>query len=170
MLTLKLSDEQMKTLGISTEKEAYALLESSKASADALTGKTKDVTDLRSDLGKMAERITALESRKVELSATDKAALVTELKGSPEILAAVKSAAQTETTSVLAKFGGKPVGQGENKADVTDPAKGKEIAANDYKAQWEADANLRAEFLDNFKSYESYMRMNADGRAKITTK
>lgn len=170
MLTLKLTDELLAKIGVTTEKEALALLESSKPNADKLASKDKDITELRADLSKAVERLSVVEGRKVELSAADKSALATEMKGSPEILAAVKAAAQTETTAILAKFGGKPVGQGDKPADVTDPEKGKVIAPDDFKAQWDADENLRSEFFDNFKVYEAYAKANANGQIRTNVK
>lgn len=98
MLTLKLSDEQMQALGISSQEEALQILTSAKKSKDDVaaiqtqfSGITKGLTD---SLTALVPRIDALEKSKLDADAI--------LKQAKE--AAAQVAAQ-ETSAAIARSG-----------------------------------------------------------------
>ena len=162
MLTLKLSAEQMEKLGIKTQDEALALLEGAGSAKAELAAANTTLDGFRAELSALTEKVTALESRKPELSAEDMAKIQGDCEAKAE--AKAKSTAQAETAAVLAKFGGKPAGQGETPADVTSQ---QAIADDDYAGQWKANVGGCHDEFSSFDAFAAYKKAEAKGAFKL---
>jgi len=150
---IKISDEQAAKLGITSFEELEAKLAGIpklKAENEAFLGR---ITTLETGLAEVRALISDLQK-------IDTAAL------KAEILAAAKTESLTiasqEVSKAIARTGGKGIA---GNKDETDGSEGKpQIAADDYKGQWNSNANLRAEFLGKFSTYEAFMKADAEGR------
>lgn len=150
---IKITDEQAAKLGISSFEDlekalsrgnkAIDLAESFKGSIESMTNAVKDL---------QAE----LDGSKIDVDAIISQA-VAKANAEAETIAAkaVSSAIARAGQSGLAP--NKPQSEG----NETKP----QPAADDYKGQWEASENIRAEFI-SFKSYEAFKRAEANGQIK----
>lgn len=156
---IKLTDEQAAKLGISTFEELEA----------KLAGATKT----KAELGGFEARLSTIEANALTLASRidglpkiDTAALVKD--------AVTQSAAQSETIAAKAVSGaiaragtqGLAPNQPKNEGNGTE---GKPVDKSDPKSMWDADANLRAEFLGSFKTFDAFNRASNEGRVDVRT-
>lgn len=160
MLTIKVSDEQQARLGIKSADEFTPRIEALLASESGLQAKTKSDTEAFTAL---SGKVEAMEAQLGKLTVFDAAAVTKEaVKASVE---AAKIEAGQVATTIYGKSGSAPKGDAELK-DVT-KSKDAEVASDDYAGQYKASKNLQDEFMSE-KAYVSFMKMNADGRIRIS--
>lgn len=150
---LKITDEQAAKLGISSfEDLEKALNRGAKAEADVTEFKALSDKVLASfDKFKAECNASKINIEDVISQAVEKANAQAETIAAKAVSAAIARAGQ----SGLAP--NKPQGEGND----TKP----QPAADDFKGQWDASENIRAEFI-SFKSYEAFKRAEANGQIK----
>lgn len=164
-MTIKLTDEQIKKYGVTTQEELLALLDKQSAPAPVIPPaaqtppapvqalNTSHLEGLRSDF------IGAITAVKTELTAS--------IAGVVEkATTAAKAEASKEVSAAIAKSGGQAIG---SKGAVVDPpATGAQATdPNDFGAQYDADAKIREEFVGGRNSYIKFKQGAANGRIRV---
>ena len=159
-MMIKLTDDQIKALGCKDPAEASAAI----ANVISLSQKnTEALTALSGQFTALETKLTELEKKPVpaaSLSAEDKETFLKEVKGvaSQEAMTAIGNVGHT------APVNSAPVEGTENQnAEAKDEAETAEAA---LKAKWNKDANLRAEFLNDFETYQNYSKAVTAGRVR----
>jgi hypothetical protein len=150
---IKITDEQAAKLGIASFEDLEARL------AGATASNTRAVA-AEAGLVKLTARIEALEASVSALPKIDTAAIVndalTKANASAETIAA------KQVSAAIARAGQNGLAPNKPQTEGTEPAN--THAPDDYKSQWDADANLRGEFLGNFSTYKAFMKAENQGR------
>lgn len=106
-------------------------------------------------------RISALEAKADKAPSVDVDAIVAKAVAQADVNANAISA--KAVSAAIARAG--QAGLAPNKPETEGNETTNKPAADDYKAQWDADANIRAEFI-TLKTYEAFMRAQAAGQTK----
>lgn len=158
MLTIKLTDEQMATLGISTSEEAFALLNKPAQEAAQAAQPAHVAT---------ADVLSAMAATNASILKMDAAFKTMSDSLSTRIDAVAKESriiAAQEVSSAIAKSGSAAVVAQAMKPDENPgPAK---PADDDYKGQFAADKNIQAEFISE-RAYVLFMEAQKQGRITI---
>lgn len=157
-MTLKLSEEQLAKWGFTTQEEVIAALEKSKEPSKVVSD-----PELAASLETLRLSVAAQNTALAKLEASFKTI-------SPETLLASASAeakrvASAEVSAAIAKSGGAAL----TTKIPTDVEQPKKPAGDDYGAQYDSDANIRAEFLEK-ANYVTYMEALASGRIRVMQK
>ena len=148
MLTIKLTDEQMSQLGISTSEQALELL-AAKPEPTPAPAPTPAVSTDASFAKFEAALKTLSDSLNTKIEAVIKEA---------------KIVASQEVSSAIAKSGSAAVAPQTMKPDENpSPAK---PDADDYVGQFKADKNIQAEFISE-RAYVLFMEAQKQGRITI---
>ncbi len=150
---IKISDEQAAKLGITTFDELEAKL--TELSCVRVVNKT-----LSDELKALTPRLDSLDKAFAELPKIDTSAIVTEAVN--KSTAAYGVIAERAVSAAIARAGTQGLAPNQPATDGTEAGK-PEPAANDYKGQWDKDANLRDEFLGRFSLYEGFKKAEAKG-------
>jgi len=151
---IKITDEQAAKLGISSFEDLEAKIAGGKK-ADA------DLSALADTVSGLSSKVKALEASVASLPKLDADAIVKQAveKANAE---AVQISAKA-VSAAIAKAG--QSGLAPNKPETEGNDSTQAPAADDYKGQWDANANIRSEFI-TFKSYEAFKRAEARGQIK----
>ena len=156
MLTLKLNDEELGTLGI-TDKASLFERFTTLAAAES---ETKEINDT------MKAQIEALTKRVDELEAK----LATDDDTAAQLQADMIAEAVAESTKacagLLSKIGAQALPLSTPPADESTKAA---LADDDYDGQWKASPALRQEFKTQ-SLYEAFKKAEANGQIRICTK
>lgn len=160
-MMIKLTDEQIKALGCKDPSEASAqitnVLSLAQKNTEALTALSGKFTGLENKLAELEKK----PAPAAVLSAEDKEKLLAEAKaaGSQEAMTAIGNVGHTAPVKSA------PVEGTETQANA-EPKDESETAEAALKAKWNKDANLRAEFLNDFSTFQHYAQALADGRVR----
>lgn len=170
-LTIKLSDERMKALGITTAEEAVALLDSSAETAGKLKDAEKLADESNVTMTAFDERLAAIEKRTTlawredggkHFLANGKA----EFNLTDHISEVAAATAGRETLKAISKVGGAALTNKETPADVSDTPG---AIAKTPEEKWKTDEKIQATFPTH-ESYAAYLRAVEQGRVKINTR
>lgn len=156
MLTLKLTDEQMAAMDAKSVEDVMAVIQSAQATAAELAEVKKAKAAMEAEHETLKAQVAALAAK---IEAIGKPVDVAAMRA--EILAE----ANKSMCAYVSKLGAQALPSGEVPPDVSAGDK-KQIAADDYKGQWEASEDLRAEFV-SFESYAAFKRASDDGRVRV---
>jgi hypothetical protein len=149
---IKLSDEQMAKLGIASFEDLEAKLGSAKSGDAQLKSFDAKLTDFNT-------RMEAMEAALESLPKVDAKAIVSDAVAQAN--ASAETIAAKHVSAAVARAG--QSGLAPNKPSTEGNDSTPKPAADDYKAQWEASENIRAEFI-TLKTYEAFMKADRDGR------
>lgn len=156
MLTLKLTDEQMAALGVNSVEDVMAVIQNAQATTAKLAEVEKAKAAMEAEHEALKTQVAALAAK---IEAIGKPVDIEALR--KEILAE----ADKNLCAYVAKIGTQALPNKETPPDVSAGDK-KEVAADDYKGQWEASEDLKAEFL-SFESYVAFKRASDEGRVRV---
>jgi hypothetical protein len=160
MTACKLSDETLNALGATAgdaEDKIKALISANAQSKTDLEAAKATSGEWSVKINALEDRVKAVEARKVEVSADQKAAILTEAKE------AGKLAGAEATSAAIAKAGVGAVSAGKKEDD-----KAEQVDPSDPKARWAADANLRDEFITE-ANWLAYAKAESQGRVKLSS-
>ena len=153
---IKISDEQAAKLGIKSFEELeekLSAIDSAKAESKTIVGR----------IDAIATRLDKLDASVSDIPRIDKDALV------KDVLTQASASAETISAKAISSAVARAGQQGlaPNKPDSEGTGTKSKPAPDDFKAQWDADANLRDEFLGSFRTYEAYAEAEKAGRIDI---
>lgn len=148
---IKISDEQAAKLGIKSFEDIEEKLAARDKEESRLS--IKEFTDINA-------RITALSEVVGVLPKVDTAAIIKTAVEQASVES--KSIAAKEVSSAIARAGQAGLAPNQPKTEGNDLKQAP--AAGGIKGQWDADANLRDEFLGRFDLFEKYSKAEAEGR------
>jgi hypothetical protein len=172
MITLKISDEDAKRLGVSSASDVTSLLEEAQH-ADHLE------SAVEASVASLADRVRAvqayIDAQERQEASTSQPLTKKDLEGLRESLMEslqpdISVAASKAVSSAVAKTGGLPTPSDETPQDVVSAsAEQREIDKDDYEALWKANEQEYAEdgfeSLEHFTAYQKYANR---GQIKIT--
>jgi len=167
MINLKLSSEVAEKLGIKSADDAIKLL------SESATNREK-TADFESRLKAVEDALPGIRkiAKNAHLKADEAEAAFLDSKPKGELLSLetvtqiARDEAAAAAVNAIGSFGNTGVG---DDAENQESAGSQKPAADDYKAQWDADPNLHDEFTDS-EAYAAYAKASAGGRVKILKK
>lgn len=158
---IKVSEDTLKKFGATAtdfEEKLSAHIAGLTAKSESSGSFDVAIKEVKDAISGMETRLKAMEGKKFTMSEEDITKIVDGAKSAAQTVAS-QTAAQ-----ILAKSGGgKEALGGGNKAD---DGKEDKVDASDAKAMWDADKNLRTEFVE-FKYWETFHKAQADGRVSF---
>jgi hypothetical protein len=156
--TIKVSEELLSKFGATAADFEEKVMAALKSQEEAKASEDKwdvAIKKLNGTIEAMEGRVKAVEGRTITVSA--------------EELAKITTAAQTEASKVASQILSKAGSQAMNGGGKEDDGNKDKADPNDPKAMWDANANLREEFVE-FKNWETFHKANAEGRVRFATK
>lgn len=154
-ITLKVSEELLTKFGASAtdfEEKANAIL--------------GERTKLQSEATEFKSLFASLETKVNDLSAKIDAGIVVNEATKKELTAAAEAAGCKAATAVIAKAGTTSVTTSKTETG-TESDKALDVEAEDAKAIWDSNKNIRAEFV-SFEAFEKWHTASKQGRIKLS--